>query len=83
MSVGHVTRLFEEGGLPTVIIAAAPFRGRLAAMSPPRLLLTPQPMGRVVGPPHDAAYQRAVLEAALDLLEGAASPTILDFPNRF
>ncbi len=76
MSVGHVARVFEAAGLPTVIIAAAIFQDRLIAMSPPRLLTTPFWLGRPMGRPGDAATHRAVLTAALDLLDSATEPTI-------
>ena len=71
MSVGHLARTMEEAGISTVIVTAAPFRDRLEAMSPPRLLVTPNPMGRPMGLPNDAESQRMFLEAALDLLENA------------
>ena len=85
MSVGHIARSLEEVGIPTVIIAAKAFRPRLEAMTPPRLVLTPYPMGRPLGAAHDAAGQRTTLLAALDLLETAsAAGTIieLDHPYR-
>ena len=71
MSVGHVARLMEEAGIPTVIISAAPFKDRLLAMSPPRLLITPNPMGRPMGLPNDIESQRMFLEAALEMLDNA------------
>ena len=71
MSVGHIARQLEEAGIPTVIITAAPFQDRLEAMSPPRLVVTPYPMGRPLGLPHRADQQRAVLLSALNLLQDA------------
>ncbi len=77
MSVGHIARIFEAAGLPTVIVAALPFRGRLEPMAPPRLLVTAHPMGRVFGAPGDSHRQRRVVEAALGLLEEARrNPTV-------
>lgn len=70
--MGHLARLLEKGGIATVVIAARPFRRRLLAMSLPRLVLTPHPMGRVLGAPGDAERQRTVLSAALELLETAS-----------
>jgi hypothetical protein len=61
----------EAAGIPTVIIAAAVFRGRLAGMKPPRVLLTPHLMGRPLGPPHDRKRQRNTVRAALNLLAEA------------
>ncbi len=72
MSVGHIARLVEEAGIPTVIIATEAFRPRLEAMTVPRLVLTPNPMGRPLGAPHDVAGQRKTLNAALALLESAS-----------
>lgn len=85
VSVGHVARLLEEAGTPTVIIACAAFKPRLQAMSLPRLVLTPFPMGRPVGAPGDAVGQRQTLLAALDLLQSAqegGALVELDHPYR-
>ena len=69
--MGHLARLLEEAGIPTVVVASDIFGPRLRALSLPRVLLTPHAMGRPVGPPHDVARQRQILLAALDLLEHA------------
>ncbi|MDT8307339.1 MAG: hypothetical protein RRC07_15505 [Anaerolineae bacterium] len=69
--MGHVARLLEAAGTPTVIIASAVFRPRLVAMKLPRLVLTPFPMGRPVGAPGDMDGQRRTLRAALELLASA------------
>ncbi|MEM9464594.1 MAG: hypothetical protein AAGA90_04445 [Actinomycetota bacterium] len=71
MSVGHVARLLEAAGIPTVMIASETFAGRMIPMSIPRLVLTPQPLGRPLGPPGDAERQRVVLEEARAFLEAA------------
>ncbi len=71
MSVGHVARLLEAAGIATVIIAVAAFQDRLAAMSLPRVVLTPFLMGRPLGMPHNSEQQRGILVAALHLLESA------------
>ena len=73
MSVGHVARVFEAAGIPTVVVGIQAFRVRLAAMRVPRLLLTPNVLGQTLGAPYDAAGQRAVLRAALNLLDEALS----------
>ena len=79
MSVGHVARLMEEAGIATVVIAADAFRPRLEAMALPRLLLTPHPMGRVLGAPGDVERQTEVLEMALRFLDEAdAGQTVID-----
>ncbi len=78
MSVGHVARLLEEAGIATVIVAVEAFRARLESMAVPRLLVTPHPMGRPLGPPGDHARHREVLRAALELLErGERSGTVV------
>ncbi|MDM8515482.1 hypothetical protein QUF76_04725 [Desulfobacterales bacterium HSG16] len=74
MSVGHVARLLEESGIPTVVIAVASFRRRMEIMSLPRVLLTPHMMGRPLGYPGDHKRQREVLLAALDLFNTAEKP---------
>lgn len=40
----------------------------------PRTLVTPHLMGRTIGPVGDHPRQRAVVAAALDLLESATEP---------
>lgn len=71
MSVGHVARLIEAGGIPTVVVGVKAFRDRLAAMRLPRTVITPHPMGRMLGAPGDRETQIKVINAALDLLEHA------------
>jgi hypothetical protein len=61
----------EEGGIATVVVAIRAFRDRLKAMRLPRTVITPHPMGRPLGAPGDAERQRAVIRAALALLESA------------
>jgi len=79
--VGHVARLLEESGIPTVLIAVRAFRARLEMMTLPRVLLTPHLMGRPLGPPGDRSRQRQTLEAALKILVSAQkSGTIEDLP---
>ena len=80
MSVGHLARLIEEAGIASVIIAVRAFRSRLEEMQVARALITPYIMGRPLGFPGDIEGQRAILLAALDLLENAKSgATILDY----
>jgi len=71
VSVGHVARIFEEAGLPTVMVVVKAFAPRVALMRPPRVLVTPHIMGRPFGAPHDVARQREVLHDALGLLAAA------------
>ncbi len=78
MSVGHIARGFEESGIPTVVIAVEPFFKRLEIMSLPRVLLTNNLIGRVLGSPHDISYQRKVLEQAIKLLSSADRNGVID-----
>ena len=85
MSVGHIARIFENAGIPTVTIACSVFASGIVPMMPPRLVLTPFPKGRPLGAPHDEETQMAVLKMALDLLGGAKNAgTVIeaDLPYR-
>lgn len=65
--------------MSTVVIGVAAFRDRLAAMSLPRLVVTPHLMGRPLGPPGHPARQQEVLLTALNLLAHAQQgKTIVD-----
>ncbi|MFW6070401.1 MAG: hypothetical protein ACOC9X_05070 [bacterium] len=82
--MGHLARLLEVAGTPTVIISTLAFKPRLMAMSVPRLLLTPYPMGRPIGAPGDAHGQRRTLLAALELLETARSaPALVELSHPY
>ena len=84
MSVGHVARLMEAAGIPTVIIAVGAFREQLAQMTIPRLVTTPHLMGRPLGAPGDRQRQRESILAALSLLESATQiGTIYDLPGTY
>ncbi|MBC2710041.1 MAG: hypothetical protein HGJ94_03220 [Desulfosarcina sp.] len=77
--MGHVARLMEASGIPTVVVAVAAFEQPLKKMVLPRVLLTPYLLGRPLGLVGDAQGQRAVLRAALDLLESAARPAMVHY----
>jgi len=84
MSVGHVARLLEEAGIPTVIIAVEAFAFRMEKMTLPRLVKTPHPMGRPLGAPGDKVRQRDCLLAAMRLLENAKQGgTIYEMPGSY
>jgi hypothetical protein len=79
--VGHIARLLEDGGIATVVVAARAFQPRLQAMRVPRMVTTPFLMGRPLGLPGDTQGQRAIVQAALTLLETAThNGTLLEFP---
>jgi hypothetical protein len=70
--VGLVQRVIESSGIPTVALSMIPDLTR--AVGVPRLAGIGYPMGRPLGKPHDAAGQRAVLRATLELLASASGP---------
>jgi len=72
--------MLEGLGIATVAIGLV--RPHMEATRGPRGLFVPFPLGRPMGEPGDAAFQRRVLMAALGLLERADGPVILaDFPE--
>jgi hypothetical protein len=76
--VSALAHWFEEEGIATTLIAL--FRLHAETVRPPRALWVPFELGRPLGPANDAAFQRKVLAAALQLLESAKSPgEIVDF----
>jgi hypothetical protein len=76
--------LIEDAGISTIIIAVQAFRRRMEMMTLPRVLLTPHPMGRPLGPPKNEARQNETLLAALDLLETAEEVgTIRNLPGAY
>ncbi len=77
-----VARHLEAEGIPTVILACA--RDITARAFPPRAVYLDYPLGNPAGRPFDPENQRAVLGAALELLETAtASGVIADLPHRW
>ena len=76
-ALGHY---LEEEGVASVAIAL--IRPQAENTRPPRALWVPFELGRPIGPPSDAAFQKRVILAALALL--AARPQaslIVDFPE--
>jgi hypothetical protein len=77
--VGLVQRVLEASGIATVSLSMIP--AFTAAVGVPRLAAIAYPMSRPMGRPHDAEGQRAVLRAALELLETASAPgTVVELP---
>lgn len=71
--------MLEEQGLATTVIGLV--RPHMEKAANPRGLFVPFPLGRPLGEPGDAGFQRLVLLAALGLLERADGPVVLaDFP---
>ncbi|MBI3943032.1 MAG: hypothetical protein HY326_08465 [Chloroflexi bacterium] len=80
--MGHIARLLEEAGIATVIIGIRAFQHRMARMMLPRMVITPNLMGRPLGAPGDPKGQRATILAALDLLQSAKhASAIVELPE--
>jgi hypothetical protein len=68
--------MLEERGFSTVAVASV--RPQAEKTRPPRALWTTSQLGRPLGEPGDASFQRRVLVAALGLFERTDGPVILD-----
>jgi len=77
--VGHIARLIENAGIPTVVVAIMAFEARMRMMALPRVVLTPHLLGRPFGTPGDQATQRDVILTALRLLESAPQGGTITF----
>ena len=76
-ALGHY---LEEEGIASVAIALV--RKQAENTRPPRALWVPFELGRPIGPPSDAAFQKRVILAALGLLEAKKQASlIVDFPD--
>lgn len=77
--MGLAQRVLEASGIPTVSLSMIPDFTR--ATGSPRLAGLAYPMSRPMGRPGDADGQRAVLRAALALLDHAREPgTYVELP---
>jgi hypothetical protein len=75
-AIGHY---LESEGIATASISLV--REHTVAVRPPRALWVPFPLGRPLGAAHDAAFQRRVLLALLDLFSRSSGPILEDFPE--
>ena len=75
-ALGHY---LERAGVPTVVISLV--REHSERIRSPRTLWTPFELGRPLGAPGNAAFQRRVLGVALGLLAETAGPVLADFPD--
>ena len=76
-ALGHY---LEEEGIASVAIALV--RPQAENTRPPRALWVPFELGRPIGPPNDAAFQKRVILTALGMLvEGGGPVRIVDFPD--
>ena len=67
-----IARYLEENGIPTVVIGSA--RDIVEECGVARFLFTDFPLGNPCGKPWDKEMQSAIMEMALDLLQGAWQP---------
>lgn len=77
--MGLIQRKIEAQGVPTVSVTVA--RDVTEAVSAPRAVFVPWPMGHHFGAPFHREIQRKVILAALDVLTTAQeSGTIVELP---
>jgi hypothetical protein len=77
--VGALGHFLEREGIPTIGISLV--REHTEKIRPPRALWVTFELGRPMGIPDDAAFQRRVIKAALDLLARSDGPLIVDYPE--
>ncbi len=75
-----LANVLEAEGLATVGISLV--RGQAVSGRAPRMLHCEFPLGRPLGRPRDAPFQRRVLAAAFALLTRDDVPVLVDFPER-
>jgi hypothetical protein len=79
--VGLIQSAIEKAGIPTVSITL--LRGITEQVRPPRALAVNRPLGYPLGAPHDAALQKRIVMAALELLpRPVQEPMIVDFSDK-
>jgi hypothetical protein len=72
--------MLEARGLPTTVLALV--LPQVEKTRPPRAVMLPFMLGRPLGEPNDAQFQRRVLLQALHLLERTDGPVLLEhFPD--
>jgi len=76
-TVSTLARALEASGIATVSLCSN--RAQAEIIGPPRGLYCEFPLGRPLGKPLDAAFQRRVLEAAFALLPRRDGPILEDF----
>ena len=77
-SVGLLQSVIEKAGIPTVSITLLPEVTH--RVQPPRALAVDRPLGYPLAEPCNAALQKDVIKAALQLLREAVSePIIVEF----
>jgi D-proline reductase (dithiol) PrdB len=75
-----LARLFEDAGMPTVLVTNMPIWSERIGV--PRSLAVEFPFGHILGQAGNRDLQRRVILHALDLLERAAGPGVIEhFPE--
>ena len=77
--MGALGHFLEREGIPTTGISLV--REHTETIRPPRALWVTFELGRPLGIPDDAPFQRRVAKAALDLLQRTDGPLIADYPE--
>ena len=77
--MGALGHFLERQGIPTTGISLV--REHSEIVRPPRALWVTFELGRPMGIPDDAPFQRRVVQAALDLLTRTDGPFIADYPE--
>lgn len=77
--MGALGHYLERQGIPTTSISLV--REHTETVRPPRALWVTFELGRPLGVPDDAAFQRRVLKAAIELLARTDGPIIADYPE--
>ncbi|MGR8920923.1 MAG: selenoprotein B, partial [Gammaproteobacteria bacterium] len=77
--MGGLAHHLETAGIATTQVSLVRLHSEI--MRPPRALWVSFELGRPFGPPDDAAFQRRVVRAALELLEAEAGPLLVDYPE--
>lgn len=74
-----LSHVLEAAGLATVALISV--RSVAERMHPPRALYCEFPLGRPLGVPGDAAFQRDVMTRAFALLDAPSGPVLADHPT--
>jgi len=74
-----LSHVLEAAGLATVALISV--RSVAARTHPPRALYCEFPLGRPLGVPGDAAFQRDVMRRAFALLDEPSGPVLVDHPT--
>ena len=76
--MGTLASVLEQSGFATIALSS--IREQIVKTSPPRALHCEFPLGRPLGNPNDADFQREVIKHAFALLDESAGPILVDYP---